>query len=314
MVSWVLTLLLLLSTCLGYPLNGSFERSKHVIHALNDITTLSPRRKQQCELNANGGYDCDNKLPSLKEIVDHMRDIDHAGWADPEHHLAFYTLWADNMAERIGDIAKWFKNQKDEHSLLDLKHCAYMVCANVNWLLKQATHIADIDGDDDDERRPTNWPADPISTSTACVSQALSMAAVNFGCFFLVMPKGESWQGNSIWAQFEYWAITRNPRVDRTWRVDPRDPSTLGINENGATTTKRRYSGERKGGHRDTEVTRCQLCNTVASSIMQTTLQVMNMETTFGVDGARFCLLDNLVDTKISPTGHLRFAVVAMLT
>ena len=61
-----------------------------------------------------------------------------------------------------------------------------------------------------------------------CYYHSLSAAAVNPEAY-LFTKKDEPWLENSIWAAVEYPALTRNPKIQKIWRADPRPPDVKGI-------------------------------------------------------------------------------------
>jgi hypothetical protein len=78
---------------------------------------------------------------------------------------------------------------------------------------------------------PDDWHQNglgPDALVVYCLSQAMAMSVINPDVY-LFINKDEAWRDNSAWEQWEYWALTRNPNVQRIWRVDPRDPDDLGL-------------------------------------------------------------------------------------
>ena len=58
--------------------------------------------------------------------------------------------------------------------------------------------------------------------------QALATAALNPDAYVFT-KKNTKWKDESIWENIEYPWLTRNLRIKRIWRVDPRPPDVKGI-------------------------------------------------------------------------------------
>lgn len=82
-------------------------------------------------------------------------------------------------------------------------------------------------------RNKDSWGDQPMRTFDYCSYQALSSAAVN-PIAYIFLPRGETpkdrnWRPESAWEQTEFWALTKNPNIQKIIRVDPRPPDVLGI-------------------------------------------------------------------------------------
>lgn len=204
---------------------------------------LMPR---QCEFDgAESKFVCDEFLPSLKEMVDRMRDPKEQGLVDSSHHVAFFTGLNIEMVPTGILIAGWFKSRSTAEKPLHFCWCED--CIDQIWFGEQNLWIEHSTAA---RTHPDEWGDDPQHDFLACYFQALALAVVNPDVYVFA-PKDLQWQENSAWVQYgecihpvpasrtkhqhilpfqfrpltalEYWALTRNPNVRRIWRVDPRD-------------------------------------------------------------------------------------------
>ena len=81
-----------------------------------------PLQRRQCEWDEDkqNYWDCDFDLPTLAELVAHIRDTSKKGKGDAVHHAAFYTnLDDDNLAPLRDPKKAWF------HAWLKKEDLAY---------------------------------------------------------------------------------------------------------------------------------------------------------------------------------------------
>jgi hypothetical protein len=77
---------------------GTRNNQTHLLHA------------RQCKWSEDyqGYWDCDHYLPSIAELVEHIRDTSNDGRADAEHSVIFYTnLDDDNLAPMRNPNNAW---------------------------------------------------------------------------------------------------------------------------------------------------------------------------------------------------------------
>ncbi|ETN43031.1 uncharacterized protein HMPREF1541_02189 [Cyphellophora europaea CBS 101466] len=171
--------------------------------------------KRQCVFNPQTSkYDCDENIPSVKQMVDRMRDKDDQGTADAEHSVVFYTNLGTEHKVSEQWIFGWLKKEG-----LEDKYYYLRTVINEKWYVAQALHILENMGE------PHN-----IENFSNCYCQALSVAAVH-PIAYLFTTKGAKWREDSTWSVVEYPYLTQNPNIKEIWRVDPRPPSIKGISE-----------------------------------------------------------------------------------
>lgn len=155
----------------------------------NNPTTPSFQRRQcKWDDEEDGYYDCDDKLPSLEQLVERMHDTSNYGKADAEHHAVFYTNLGDSATAPGGNpqlawLHGWLKNENLEYywvnDALD-KLCMYV--PEVGLDLFSSLVLVFVDQEEWIKKNPekfeAQWGDKAPTTFTHCLFQALSVAAI----------------------------------------------------------------------------------------------------------------------------------------
>lgn len=203
-------------------LNSVCSASANTVPSIIDIDAKLQRR--QCVINpGTGAWDCDLLLPNLNQIVARYRNFNDKGRATPENHAWFYTnldLGLPGVAPEtvFGLCTGWFLAQGQT---------SYWIEDGINqeWRLTQSKYI----GDYLNAFIATNtgrYPGGntPLVVLFCCNFHAAAAAAMNPDAFVFT-KHDEEWNPQRIWATVEFPALTRNPNIQRVWRVDPRPAS-----------------------------------------------------------------------------------------
>jgi hypothetical protein len=185
------------------------------------------------------------RLPSLKQLVDRLRDTSDEGLVDGDRHVAFFSNLNVASEDELGVLLDHFFTYKSGHADA-AEYCWFYDCAGHQCSSFTHSHTgveyADVDAGlevqrefieqtEDQDTAPDGWQQNGLGLDALvvyCLSQAMAMSVISPDVY-LFINKDEAWRDNSAWKQWEYWALTRNPNVQRIWRVDSRDPDDLGL-------------------------------------------------------------------------------------
>ena len=196
-------------------------------------------RKRMCKWDVNdvdvlkGAWVCDLRYPTIAEMVASMRDHrePNLGNAVKEKSVYFYTnLRLPTKAEdtsgsdvsRISTQEQWMLAWLDSRSI---NHYYYRDAARPGFYDTQRSFIGD-NWDIMDEDQFISGDKKPKDSGEArnifmvCYLQALAMSTQNADAY-LFTQRGANWADDSVWAKVEYWKLTRNPNVQKIYRVDP---------------------------------------------------------------------------------------------
>ena len=194
----IVSLLLFIFIASATPFDASKSMS-NVTVIVNSTAMLFPRRlmPRQCVWNSEmARYVCDAFLPSLKEIVDRLRDTDDEGLIDSDHHVAFFTDLNVDMENTGAMIAGWFASRSTNERLLQF--CWFPDCIERLWMQETKRWIQK---HVEEETSPVYWGHDPEESFLVCYFQALSVATINPDVF-LFTPRGQEWREDSAWEQY----------------------------------------------------------------------------------------------------------------
>ncbi|KAK4935757.1 hypothetical protein LTR10_023257 [Elasticomyces elasticus] len=195
----------------------------------NASTTSSDLKRRQCVFNATSSlWDCDLLLPTLEQMITRFRDTGHGGGAIPENIVWFYTNFdagspTYNFVQLFGWIHAWFDGQGlQSYYIYDGIDQAWRRVQE-NHIFQNANEIAEHNRDD-----YPGWDT-PHATFWWCFFEAAASAALAPDAVVFT-PHNTPWNPDRIWALVEMPALTRNPNIQRIYRVDPR-PGAGGCGE-----------------------------------------------------------------------------------
>ncbi|KAL2434788.1 hypothetical protein ABEF95_007362 [Exophiala dermatitidis] len=189
----------------------------------SNSSDLHLHRRQCIWIEHTLQWDCDFRLPTMYELVSHYQDGHDAGRATPESSVWFYTNLPMQPAEEraqsfLNILGYLMRSGIDAYSVID--------GTNRFWLRTQKDHITS----HLEEYRASNpilRPGeDPDDIFDWCYYQAAAAATLNPDAY-LFTRADQVWRWNSVWAWIEYPQLTRNPHVQRIWRIDPRPESNM---------------------------------------------------------------------------------------
>jgi hypothetical protein len=220
---------LLLQECAALPSTPSAGRSQ---------TQLDPR---ECSLveSEDGGFVCDNTMPTLTQIKAHMRDPAYGGKVTASSRAFFYTglgdrtvcvpwavgwlrsravveyYWADDAVGRQCEFGSHVLETIEESTIKRLVLTTAGYAAQDRWIRQ---HESDMEGEGE---RP------PLKVWRNCYVEALASVAIHSTVYLFTKADEEPGQ-DSIWIRIEFPALTNNPNVREIYRVDPRPPDQKG--------------------------------------------------------------------------------------
>jgi hypothetical protein len=152
---------------------------------------------------------CDYLIPNMDEIRWHMTDPAAGGRVADYTAGVFYTRWADlgnahNLADFMLRVEYWLAANC-------LSGFAVWNAWDAVWTLAQTRWIVDHEEQMDVPNAFVEW--------NVCQYQSLATTTRNRDAF-LFFADDWDWLPESVWAEYEYWALTWNPYVERIWRVD----------------------------------------------------------------------------------------------
>ncbi|KPI37563.1 uncharacterized protein AB675_3953 [Cyphellophora attinorum] len=102
MLAWLLLLATQCFVASGWPLSAPRNETKTLF-----------RRECDYKPGSSTDFDCDFTLPTVDQIIAHLRDTAHGGLADDQHSAVFYTNLAYPQgqwnAEQMTWVHTWLK-------------------------------------------------------------------------------------------------------------------------------------------------------------------------------------------------------------
>ena len=129
---------------------------------------------------------------------------------------AFYTGWGDDPWERAEALIwmeEWFQFNKP-----NTYWYWYETCVDQRWFDAQVNWI---DENYEDFEYMVARVRNPVNVFSYCLSQAMATVSTATDAF-LFMPSGQTPRDNSVWLATELPALTKNPHVNKIYRIDPR--------------------------------------------------------------------------------------------
>ncbi|ETN37121.1 uncharacterized protein HMPREF1541_08111 [Cyphellophora europaea CBS 101466] len=146
-------------------------------------------------------------------------DTGNRGYGDADHHVSFWTNLGEDTKTSGKLMMAWFKSRGEGGKIAWLHRCVDNS--------SQEGYVRTLTQQGREPLHWNEWDIAPHLVLVRCIYQALALAAVNPDVYLFTRSDQDGWPLDSLWEQYEFWALTRNPNVQRVWQVDPRNPESV---------------------------------------------------------------------------------------